>query len=120
MMELRGPYVEERTPARKSDRTSRSRNNHCSRYKKGYTPKAIPRAVLLQRENRPFPRTLSSQNDSISYKRKRVAVCADGGKGVARACASERKEDAISDVPKTNCRHHIDLLNIYMYTHIHS
>lgn len=36
-------------------------------------PKAIPRAVLSLQENRPFPRTLSSQNDSISYKRKGLA-----------------------------------------------
>lgn len=46
-------------------------------------PEAISRAVLLQQENRLFPRTLSSQNDSISYKRRRMAVCMGGGKRVA-------------------------------------
>lgn len=32
----------------------------------------MPRAILLQQENRPFPRTLSSRSNSTSYKRKRV------------------------------------------------
>jgi len=41
---------------------------------KNVIPKAIPRGVLLQQENRPFPRTLSSESDSnISYNRKGVA-----------------------------------------------
>jgi len=35
--------------------------------------RAIPRGILLQQENRPFPRTLSSENDSTSYNSKGVA-----------------------------------------------
>jgi len=73
--------------------------------------RAIPRGILLQQENHPFPRTLSSENDSTSYNSK-------GGGWLGRAVekgASERKRGtAISNVPKTNCRHdhiHLDTLS---------
>lgn len=51
-------------------------------------PRAIPRGVLLQHENRPFPRTLSSGSDSTLYNRKRVA-----GRAVGRGRREWEKAD---------------------------
>lgn len=74
-------------------------------------PRAIPRGVLLQQENRPFPRTLSSGSDSTSYNRKGVA----GGGRYEEIGASEKKRGTvISNVPKTNCRHDRVYFDVYV------
>jgi len=76
---------------------------------KNVIPKAIPRGVLLQQENRPFPRTLSSRSDSnTSYNRKGVA-----GRAVRRSASERKRGTATSNVPKTNCRHDRIHLDIY-------